>query len=78
MCVRIEESCEIINLIVGGIANFTDVVATFNDIIRAMKEKESKLKAANMHIYVRRGGPNYQKGLARMRALGDEIGISIE
>lgn len=31
-----------------------------------------------MHIYVRRGGPNYQKGLARMRALGDEIGIPIE
>ncbi|GJT78824.1 ATP-citrate synthase alpha chain protein 1 [Tanacetum coccineum] len=62
----------------GGIANFTDVAATFNGIIRAMKEKESKLKAANMHIYVRRGGPNYQKGLARMRALGDEIGIPIE
>nr|GFB50618.1 ATP-citrate synthase alpha chain protein 1 [Tanacetum cinerariifolium] len=36
----------------GGIANFTDVAATFNGIIRAMKEKESKLKAANMHIYV--------------------------
>ncbi|KAK1425879.1 hypothetical protein QVD17_21241 [Tagetes erecta] len=62
----------------GGIANFTDVAATFNGIIRAMKEKESKLKAANMHIYVRRGGPNYQKGLAKMRALGEEIGIPIE
>lgn len=52
--------------------------ATFNGIIRALKEKESKLKAANMHIYVRRGGPNYQKGLAKMRALGEEIGIPIE
>ncbi|KAK1408692.1 hypothetical protein QVD17_40682 [Tagetes erecta] len=62
----------------GGIANFTDVAATFNGIIRAMKEKESKLKAANMHIYVRRGGPNYQRGLARMRTLGAEIGIPIE
>lgn len=31
-----------------------------------------------MHIYVRRGGPNYQKGLAKMRALGEEIGIPIE
>ncbi|GJR52801.1 ATP-citrate synthase alpha chain protein 1-like protein [Tanacetum coccineum] len=62
----------------GGIANFTDVAATFNGIIRAMKEKESKLKAANMHIYVRRGGPNYQRGLARMRALGAELGIPIE
>jgi ATP citrate (pro-S)-lyase len=40
--------------------------------------QESKLKAARMHIYVRRGGPNYQTGLAKMRALGDEIGIPIE
>ncbi|MCH98906.1 ATP-citrate synthase alpha chain protein 2-like, partial [Trifolium medium] len=62
----------------GGIANFTDVAATFSGIIRALKEKESKLKAARMHIYVRRGGPNYQKGLEKMRALGDEIGIPIE
>ncbi|KAF8399670.1 hypothetical protein HHK36_015541 [Tetracentron sinense] len=62
----------------GGIANFTDVAATFNGIIRALKEKESKLKAARMQIYVRRGGPNYQRGLAKMRTLGDEIGIPIE
>ncbi|KAF3964586.1 hypothetical protein CMV_011143 [Castanea mollissima] len=47
----------------GGIANFTDVAATFN---------------ARVHIYVRRGGPNYQKGLAKMRGLGEEIGIPIE
>jgi len=40
--------------------------------------QESKLKAARMHVYVRRGGPNYQSGLAKMRALGDEIGIPIE
>ncbi|KAK1353266.1 ATP citrate synthase [Heracleum sosnowskyi] len=62
----------------GGITNFTDVAATFNVIIRALKEKESKLKASRMHIYVSRGGPNYQKGLAKMRALGEEIGIRIE
>ncbi|EXB53828.1 hypothetical protein L484_003263 [Morus notabilis] len=65
-------------LIGGGIANFTDVAATFNGIIRALREKESKLKAARMHIYVRRGGPNYQTGLAKMRALGEELGISLE
>lgn len=40
--------------------------------------QESKLKAARIHIYVRRGGPNYQRGLAKMRALGDEIGLPIE
>ncbi|XP_057458507.1 ATP-citrate synthase alpha chain protein 2-like [Lotus japonicus] len=62
----------------GGIANFTDVAATFSGIIRALKEKEQKLKEAKMHLYVRRGGPNYQKGLAKMRALGEEIGIPIE
>ncbi|CAL0310278.1 unnamed protein product [Lupinus luteus] len=62
----------------GGIANFTDVAATFSGIIRALKEKEHKLKEANMHIYVRRGGPNYQRGLAKMRALGEDIGIPIQ
>ncbi|CAN6466617.1 unnamed protein product [Victoria cruziana] len=62
----------------GGIANFTDVATTFNGIIRALREKESKLKASRMHIYVRRGGPNYQIGLAKMRALGDELGVPLE
>ncbi|CAL9072495.1 unnamed protein product [Musa textilis] len=65
-------------LIGGGIANFTDVATTFNGIIRALREKEAKLKAARVHIYVRRGGPNYQTGLAKMRSLGDEIGIPLE
>lgn len=40
--------------------------------------QESKLKAARMHLYVRRGGPNYQRGLAKMRALAEEIGLPIE
>uniref|UniRef100_A0A0D3HQ36 ATP citrate synthase n=1 Tax=Oryza barthii TaxID=65489 RepID=A0A0D3HQ36_9ORYZ len=65
-------------LIGGGIANFTDIGATFSGIIRALREKESKLKAARMHIYVRRGGPNYQTGLAKMRKLGAELGVPIE
>ncbi|RZC88225.1 hypothetical protein C5167_016026 [Papaver somniferum] len=65
-------------LIGGGIANFTDVAATFNGIIRALREKESKLKASRMHIYVRRGGPNYQTGLAKMRSLGEELGVPLE
>ena len=40
--------------------------------------QESKLKASRMHIYVRRGGPNYQTGLAKMRALGEELGVPLE
>lgn len=43
-----------------------------------MCKQESKLKASRMHIYVRRGGPNYQRGLAKMRTLGEEIGIPLE
>jgi hypothetical protein len=31
-----------------------------------------------MHIYVRRGGPNYQTGLAKMRTLGEEVGVPLE
>jgi len=62
----------------GGIANFTDVAATFNGIIRALREKQSHLKAARVNIFVRRGGPNYQKGLANMRSLGQETGVPIE
>lgn len=51
-----------------------DCVNSLDSVVR----QESKLKAARMHIYVRRGGPNYQKGLAKMRSLGEEIGIPIE
>ncbi len=65
-------------LIGGGIANFTDVAATFKGIIQALREKADGLKAANVHIYVRRGGPNFQSGLAMMRALGQELGVPLE
>ncbi|KAK9838424.1 hypothetical protein WJX84_002886 [Apatococcus fuscideae] len=56
-------------LVGGGIANFTDVAATFKGIIKAMQEKAHNIKAARMKILVRRGGPNYQAGLDLMRKL---------
>lgn len=62
----------------GGIANFTDVAATFKGIIQAIRERAEELKAAKMRLFVRRGGPNYKAGLAMMRALGQELGIPIE
>jgi ATP citrate (pro-S)-lyase len=65
-------------LIGGGIANFTDVAATFKGIIRALKEYQKKLQENNVKIYVRRGGPNYQEGLCQMRKLGEQIGVPIE
>ncbi len=65
-------------LIGGGIANFTDVANTFRGIIQALREYQGKMKKANMRIYVRRGGPNYQSGLKLMRDVGEELGIPIK
>jgi succinyl-CoA synthetase beta subunit len=65
-------------IIGGGIANFTDVAKTFKGIIRALREYKDKLKENNIKIFVRRGGPNYQQGLAMMKKLGEEIGVQIE
>ena len=47
-------------LIGGGIANFTDVAATFKGIIRALEEYQKELQENMVKIFVRRGGPNYQ------------------
>jgi ATP-citrate lyase beta-subunit len=65
-------------IIGGGIANFTDVAKTFSGIIRALTEYKERLKKVNAKIYVRRGGPNYQKGLEMMRRLGESLGMPVE
>jgi len=65
-------------IIGGGIANFTDVANTFKGIVRAIREYQKKLRDHNIHIFVRRGGPNYKEGLRIMRELGTEIGVPIE
>ncbi|KAF8908613.1 citrate synthase-like protein [Gymnopilus junonius] len=64
-------------IIGGGIANFTNVAATFKGIIRALKEFKSQLIAHQVKIFVRRGGPNYQEGLKAMRLLGESLGVPI-
>lgn len=64
-------------LIGGGIANFTNVAATFKGIIRALKEFQHHLIQHSVSIYVRRGGPNWQEGLRMMRELGDTLGVPI-
>eukprot|EP01133_Synstelium_polycarpum_P018874 gene18874-22576_t len=65
-------------LIGGGIANFTDVAATFKGIIRAIKEYHDDINKANLHLFVRRGGPNYQSGLQHMREIGHKLHIPIK
>lgn len=64
-------------IIGGGIANFTNVAATFKGIIRALKEYKNQLNAHSVKIFVRRGGPNYQEGLKAMRLLGESLGVPI-
>lgn len=65
-------------LIGGGIANFTDVAKTFKGIVHALRDYKKKLQEHKVKIYVRRGGPNYQTGLALMKELGKELGVPLE
>jgi len=62
----------------GGIANFTDVAATFIGIISAFRAYEKQLKDGNIKIYIRRAGPNYQEGLRKMRDLAVELSLPIK
>ncbi len=66
-------------LIIGGaIANFTDVAKTFTGIIQAFENYADKMKAVGIKIYVRRGGPNYEKGLKDIKEAADRLGLYIE
>jgi ATP-citrate lyase beta-subunit len=65
-------------IIGGGIANFTDVKATFAGIVSAIRKSVDKLKKANIKILVRRGGPNEKQGLELMKLVGEETGIPFE
>jgi ATP-citrate lyase beta-subunit len=66
-------------LIIGGaIANFTDVAKTFTGIIQAMEKYADKLRQNHVKIYVRRGGPNYEKGLKDIKEAADRLEIPIE
>lgn len=65
-------------IIGGGIANFTNVAATFKGIISALQEYKTPLINHQVRIYVRRGGPNYQEGLRAMRLLGESLGVPIK
>ena len=66
-------------LIIGGaIANFTDVAKTFTGIIQSFDEKADKMKEHNVKTYVRRGGPNYEKGLKDIKEAADRLGLYIE
>lgn len=66
-------------LIIGGaIANFTDVAKTFTGIIQAFEIYATKMIENNTKVYVRRGGPNYEKGLKDIKEAADRLGLYIE
>ena len=69
--------CGKILIIGGGIANFTDVAKTFSGIIKALRESHQMLLDHRVTVWVRRGGPNYQEGLKKMRELGGELNVPI-
>jgi len=64
--------------IAGGIANFTNVKATFMGIVGAFRKYVDQLKKANVQIFVRRGGPYEKEGLQLMKDIGKELGLPIE
>lgn len=53
-------------IIAGGVANFTDIKATFAGVVDALTERASELRKASVRVYVRRGGPNEEVGLSYM------------
>ncbi|CAF1365022.1 unnamed protein product [Adineta steineri] len=64
-------------IIGGGIANFTNVAATFKGIVKALQEYRERLIEHKISIFVRRAGPNYQEGLRVMREVGSSLGVPV-
>lgn len=59
-------------LIAGANANFTDLLASFSGIERALKEKITQLKREEIRILFRRGGgPNYIHAFKKLRKFND-------
>lgn len=51
----------------GAVANFTNIEKTFDGIIRVIDEYADQLREQNVKVFVRRGGPHQEAGLANMR-----------
>jgi len=62
-------------VIAGGVANFTDVRATFKGAIAALDEAKDEMRRQGVKVYVRRGGPFELEGLAMMREFLEREGL---
>lgn len=63
-------------IIAGGVANFTDVRATFKGVVAALGAHQDQLKKQAVKVFVRRGGPHEREGLAAMKSYLEELGIA--
>lgn len=59
----------------GAVANFTDIAATFTGVIKAINEHERQLQTQEVKIFVRRGGPRQEIGLAKIQAALEEYSL---
>lgn len=59
----------------GAVANFTDVAKTFAGIIQALDDESTVLKKQHLKVFVRRGGPNQEIGLAKIKTALEKHGI---
>jgi ATP citrate (pro-S)-lyase len=64
-------------IIGGGIANFTDVAATFTGLIQALTHFSGDIKEHGIKIWIRRAGPNYLEGLRKVKAASDKLGLGL-
>lgn len=62
-------------IIGGGVANFTDVRATFAGVIDALRVYQDRLKEQGVKVYVRRGGPHEAEGLQAMKEYLESAGL---
>jgi ATP citrate (pro-S)-lyase len=65
-------------IIAGGVANFTDIRATFSGVLKALKQHEAELRKQSVAVFVRRGGPHEAEGLTIMREYLAKAGIQHE
>lgn len=59
----------------GAVANFTDIAVTFSGVIAAIEANAKQLAAQHVKIYVRRGGPRQEIGLANIHRALEKHGL---
>jgi ATP-citrate lyase beta-subunit len=59
----------------GAVANFTDIASTFAGVIKAIAEYADELSIQKVKVFVRRGGPRQEIGLAKMQSALEQYNL---